>query len=405
MVATIASAAGLRMENERLDAELRARLEELRASRARIVEAGLPRSASAWSGTSTTAPSRGCVGADAEPEAGALEGRGGPGGGAASCWTRRRRSWTQATAELRELARGHPPRRCSPTAGLVPALEALAGARPGPGGADGATVERAARRGRSRPPPTSWSPRRSPTSPSTRSAAARRGERRRRATASLTVEVSDDGSGRRRPATARACSGLADRVAALDGELQRRRERRRRHRRASQHPARLGWPDEARGRRRLGAAARGSGAPARGGRLRGRRARRATPRTCCARCRRTSRTSPIVDVRMPPTHTDEGLRAAQRDPRRAPRTSACWSSPSTSRRPTRASCSRTTPTGIGYLLKDRVADVERFADAVRARRGRRLGARPRGRLEHARPQAPRTTRWRRSPRASARSSA
>ena len=28
------------MENERLDAELRARLEELRASRARIVEAG-----------------------------------------------------------------------------------------------------------------------------------------------------------------------------------------------------------------------------------------------------------------------------------------------------------------------------------------------------------------------------
>ena len=40
LVASAASAAGLRMENERLDAELRARLEELRASRARIVEAG-----------------------------------------------------------------------------------------------------------------------------------------------------------------------------------------------------------------------------------------------------------------------------------------------------------------------------------------------------------------------------
>ncbi len=40
LVASVASAAGLRMENERLDAELRARLEELRASRARIVEAG-----------------------------------------------------------------------------------------------------------------------------------------------------------------------------------------------------------------------------------------------------------------------------------------------------------------------------------------------------------------------------
>ena len=40
LVASVASAAGLRMENERLDAELRARLAELRASRARIVEAG-----------------------------------------------------------------------------------------------------------------------------------------------------------------------------------------------------------------------------------------------------------------------------------------------------------------------------------------------------------------------------
>ena len=37
---SVAAAAGLTMENERLQAQLRARVEELRASRARLVEAG-----------------------------------------------------------------------------------------------------------------------------------------------------------------------------------------------------------------------------------------------------------------------------------------------------------------------------------------------------------------------------
>ena len=40
MLRSVAAAAGLAMENERLQAQLRARVEELRASRARIVEAG-----------------------------------------------------------------------------------------------------------------------------------------------------------------------------------------------------------------------------------------------------------------------------------------------------------------------------------------------------------------------------
>jgi signal transduction histidine kinase len=39
LIEAVAAAAGLALENERLQAELRARLEELRASRARIVEA------------------------------------------------------------------------------------------------------------------------------------------------------------------------------------------------------------------------------------------------------------------------------------------------------------------------------------------------------------------------------
>ena len=35
--------------------------------------------------------------------------------------------------------------------------------------------------------------------------------------------------------------------------------------------------------------------------------------------------------------------------------------------------------GVGYLLKDRVADVHEFMDALAPRGGRRHGARPRGR--------------------------
>ena len=71
----------------------------------------------------------------------------------------------------------------------------------------------------------------------------------------------------------------------------------------------------------------------------------------------------VVDIRMPPTHTDEGLRAAidiRRDhpgvgvllfsqyveTRYATRLLAAW------------------PAGVGYLLKDRVADVADFVDAL-----------------------------------------
>ena len=51
----------------------------------------------------------------------------------------------------------------------------------------------------------------------------------------------------------------------------------------------------------------------------------------------------IVDIRMPPTHTDEGLRAAKASAS-AGRRSASSSSPSTSTRATRSSCSRPAPT-------------------------------------------------------------
>src|SRR6186997_2292806 len=46
----------------------------------------------------------------------------------------------------------------------------------------------------------------------------------------------------------------------------------------------------------------------------------------------------VVDVRMPPTHTDEGLRAARAIRAEHPST-AVLVLPSTSRRPTRSTCS------------------------------------------------------------------
>ena len=55
----VGAAAALALENERLNAELRAQVEELRASRARIVEAGRRRAPARSSATSTTAPSSG----------------------------------------------------------------------------------------------------------------------------------------------------------------------------------------------------------------------------------------------------------------------------------------------------------------------------------------------------------
>ena len=55
----VTAAAGIALENGRLQAELRARLEELRGSRARVIEAGAGASGSDWSATCTTVRSSG----------------------------------------------------------------------------------------------------------------------------------------------------------------------------------------------------------------------------------------------------------------------------------------------------------------------------------------------------------
>jgi len=71
----------------------------------------------------------------------------------------------------------------------------------------------------------------------------------------------------------------------------------------------------------------------------------------------------VVDIRMPPTHTDEGLRAALELRRRHPGTGVLVFSQYIETRYA-AQLLAGGAAGVGYLLKDRVADVAEFADAL-----------------------------------------
>jgi DNA-binding NarL/FixJ family response regulator len=71
----------------------------------------------------------------------------------------------------------------------------------------------------------------------------------------------------------------------------------------------------------------------------------------------------VADIRMPPTHTDEGLRAAIEVRRGHPGTGVLVLSQYIETRYT-ARLLETSAGGVGYLLKERVADVAEFADAL-----------------------------------------
>jgi DNA-binding NarL/FixJ family response regulator len=70
----------------------------------------------------------------------------------------------------------------------------------------------------------------------------------------------------------------------------------------------------------------------------------------------------IVDVRMPPTHTDEGLRAAVELREVRPGTKVLVLSQYVEERYA-ADLLASGSEGLGYLLKERVADVREFVDA------------------------------------------
>ncbi|GGU15027.1 response regulator transcription factor [Actinomadura livida] len=71
----------------------------------------------------------------------------------------------------------------------------------------------------------------------------------------------------------------------------------------------------------------------------------------------------VVDVRMPPTHTDEGLRAALEIRRRWPDVGVLVLSQYVERRYATELITADTAR-VGYLLKDRVAQVDEFLDAL-----------------------------------------
>jgi DNA-binding NarL/FixJ family response regulator len=71
----------------------------------------------------------------------------------------------------------------------------------------------------------------------------------------------------------------------------------------------------------------------------------------------------VADIRMPPTHTDEGLRAALQIRRESPSTGVLVLSQYIETRYT-ADLLEGNAGGAGYLLKERVADVAEFCDAL-----------------------------------------
>ena len=72
----------------------------------------------------------------------------------------------------------------------------------------------------------------------------------------------------------------------------------------------------------------------------------------------------VIDIRMPPTHVDEGLQAARSIREELPEVGILILSQYVEERYATALLSEGAE-GVGYLLKDRVAEIERFTEAVR----------------------------------------
>jgi DNA-binding NarL/FixJ family response regulator len=84
----------------------------------------------------------------------------------------------------------------------------------------------------------------------------------------------------------------------------------------------------------------------------------------CALVDRTSPDVAIVDIRMPPTHTDEGLRAAKRIRERWPQVGILVLSQYVQARYAVELLTQGTER-VGYMLKDRVSDLDELSTSVR----------------------------------------
>jgi DNA-binding NarL/FixJ family response regulator len=72
----------------------------------------------------------------------------------------------------------------------------------------------------------------------------------------------------------------------------------------------------------------------------------------------------VVDIRMPPTHTDEGIRAARQIRDAHPAVGVVVLSQHAEPEYAMELLAEGTE-GVGYLLKDRIADIDDFAESVR----------------------------------------
>jgi signal transduction histidine kinase len=214
LVRAAGAAAALALENERLDAELAARVEELRTSRARIVEVGLAERRRLERDLHDGAQqrlvalrlqlrlARDQAGKDPQVAQEMLDGA--------------MRELDEALAELRELARGIHPAVLADR-GLEPALSALAGRSPLPVDVTGTPAERL-------PAPVEAAAyfvvAEALTNVARYAQATHATVAVERRNGHAVVEVRDDGVGGADPGRGTGLTGLADRLAALDGRLE-----------------------------------------------------------------------------------------------------------------------------------------------------------------------------------------
>jgi signal transduction histidine kinase len=214
LLETAGAAAGLALENERLDAELRARVEELERSRQRLIDVGLSERRKLERNLHDGAQQRlvalalslrlahDRLARDPKQSRKLLE--------------ESMAELEAATSELRELARGIHPAVLSDR-GLAAALNALAGRLP-------VAVEVVEIPPQRLPPGVEIASYYVVAEALTNVAKYAHANIARVSVAqvngSVTVEVSDDGAGGADPSHGSGLSGLADRVAALDGRLQ-----------------------------------------------------------------------------------------------------------------------------------------------------------------------------------------
>jgi signal transduction histidine kinase len=215
LVRAVAASAALALENERLEAELRARLDELQSSRSRLVEVSMFERRRLERDLHDGAQQR-LVALSLQLGLAKRRLEEGEEAAAGAMLDAARDELARALEELRELARGIHPAVLTDR-GLEPALEALAERAPLPVSLDQMPAERL-------PAPVEAAAyfvvAEALTNVVKYAEASTAAVRIRRNGSYAVVEVHDDGVGGADPTIGTGLRGLADRLAALDGRLE-----------------------------------------------------------------------------------------------------------------------------------------------------------------------------------------